>query len=202
MSAETLDRIFDPFFTTKEIGKGTGLGLSTVQGIVASHGGFVSVSSTVGEGSSFLVHVPAVAGTAAGVTGDVELQPVQRGNGQRILLVDDDPAVLSMTRQTLETFGYRVLTATDGANAVAVFAQHQEEIDLVLTDMVMPVLDGPALIAALSRIDPQVKIIGTTGDASPAVLEKVAKAGMKSMLIKPYTVEVLLETIATALGGS
>ena len=199
MPKETIERIFDPFFTTKEFGKGTGLGLSTVQGIVGSHGGFISVSSAPGEGSSFRVHLPVigVVPTAATPTPDAEELP--QGQGELILVVDDDASVVSMTRQTLELFGYDVLTAEDGAQAIGLFARRQADISAVVTDMVMPVIDGPALIAALMRIDPDVRIIAVTGDSSPSVMSRISRTDVVEILAKPYRADRLLRTLAGIL---
>jgi CheY-like chemotaxis protein len=119
-----------------------------------------------------------------------------------ILLVDDDAAVLSVTQQTLVEFGYRVVTADDGAQAIGIFSRQHEEIALVLTDLAMPVIDGFALIAALNRIGRDVRVIATTGNPSAAAMSKVAKSGVAHILIKPYTAEQLLRTIATVLAES
>jgi PAS domain S-box-containing protein len=199
MSKEIIDLIFDPFFTTKEVGSGTGLGLSTVQGIVTNHGGFVAVSSAPGEGSTFTIYLPARGPQAepAAVPADTSAPP--QGNGELILLVDDDASVLSITQQTLVEFGYRVLTAEDGAQAIGVFSRQHDDIDLVLTDMAMPVIDGFALIAALNRIGRDPRFIATTGNPSAAAMTKIAKSGVANILIKPYTADHLLRTIATVL---
>jgi PAS domain S-box-containing protein len=195
--AEIVDRIFDPFFTTKEIGKGTGLGLSTAQGIVASHDGFITVKSRIGEGTSFQVYLP------VRETDDVEghaspgLTVVPRGNGELILLVDDDASILNITQQTLETFGYRVLTAEDGARAIGIYSQRQSEIALVVTDVGMPILDGVALVAALMRMNPAVRIIAASGTA--ASIAKIAQFGVTTVLEKPFTADRLLRTVAEVI---
>ena len=159
-----VDRIFEPFFTTKEVGKGTGLGLSTVLGIVRSHGGVINVYSEPPKGSVFKVYLPAQpAGDSAGPVAAAPPEALPRGHGELILLVDDEPAILEVTQCTLETFGYRVITAEDGAQAIALFAAHPHEVAVVITDIMMPVMDGPALILALRRIDPKVRIIAASG---------------------------------------
>jgi PAS domain S-box-containing protein len=198
MSKEIIDLIFDPFFTTKEVGNGTGLGLSTVQGIVSNHGGFITVSSSVAEGSTFTVYLPARHPQAEPASiADLSAPPL--GNGELILLVDDDASVLSVTQQTLVEFGYNVVTAEDGAQAIGIFSRQHDEIDLVLTDMAMPVIDGFALIAALNRIGRDPRVIATTGNPSAPTMTKIAKSGVAHILIKPYTAEHLLRTIATVL---
>jgi nitrogen-specific signal transduction histidine kinase len=199
--AEILDRIFDPFFTTKEAGLGTGLGLSTVQGIVTSHDGFISVSSALGEGTTFTIHFPAPTELPLSVPIVQEFAEPVRGNGELILVVDDDPSVLSVTREALESFGYQVLTAFDGAEAIGVFAHRHAEIALVLTDMAMPVVDGPALIAALARIDPAVPVVVATGSVSTAYLAKIERSGVARILTKPFAADHLLQTIAGVLIG-
>jgi PAS domain S-box-containing protein len=160
--ASDIDKIFEPFFTTKEQGKGTGLGLSTAMAIVKSHGGFVDVYSEPGRGTKFRLSFPAIE------TGLLE-QPVEvapqlpRGHGELVLVVDDEEGIREVTRGTLQAFGYSVLTANDGTEAVVIFAQNKEQIKVVLTDMMMPFMDGTATIRALRKIDPQVKIIASSG---------------------------------------
>jgi PAS domain S-box-containing protein len=200
MSKGVIDLIFDPFFTTKEVGKGTGLGLSTVQGIVSNHGGFATVSSAVGEGSTFTVYLPARVAQPETVEPPADTSTPPHGNGELILLVDDDASVLSITQQTLVEFGYQVLTAEDGAQAIGIFSRRHEDIALVLTDMAMPVIDGHALIAALNRIGRDVRVIAATGNPSAAAMTKIARSGVTHILVKPYTADHLLRTIATALG--
>jgi PAS domain S-box-containing protein len=201
MPREIIDRIFDPFFTTKKIGKGTGLGLSTLQGIVSNHGGFVNVASTVGEGTTFKVYLPARTGQGAPntKTNGVAVEP-PRGHGEVILVADDDSTVLSITAQTLEAFGYTVIVAEDGAQAIGVYSRRSADIALVLTDMQMPIIDGHALIAALTRIDPSLPIIAATGDTASQHLARIAKSGA-TVLRKPYTADHLLNTIAEVLAA-
>lgn len=195
---EVIERIFDPFFTTKEQGKGTGLGLSTLQGIVRSHGGVVNVYSEPGKGTTFKVYLPAqdVAETGAVETKAVELR---RGRGECVLVVDDESSVLEVTRQTLEAFGYRVIPATDGAEAISLYALHRDEIAVVLTDMMMPVMDGPALIAALRRINPRVRLIAASGLSTNGHLTSLAQSGVKHFLSKPFTTDVLLRLLREVL---
>jgi PAS domain S-box-containing protein len=198
---EIIEKIFEPFFTTKEVGKGTGLGLSTVIAIVKSHGGFVNVYSEPGKGTTFKVYLPAVdvpsaSEAARGRQGEVSMP---RGNGEMILLVDDEPSLSLIASQTLEAFGYRVLSATDGADAVAVYLAHRNDVAIVLTDMMMPVMDGPAMIHALRRVNREVKIIATSGLNANYGMAKLADLRIKHFLTKPYTAETLLKTLRTVL---
>jgi PAS domain S-box-containing protein len=197
MTPELAGRIFDPFFTTKEINKGTGLGLSTALTIVKSHGGFVNVYTEVGKGSQFAVYFPALEMPGAmAVRGlDVDL-PL--GHGELILVVDDEDAIRQITRGTLETFGYRVLIAADGTEALALYAENRGEIKLVLTDMVMPFMDGPATIRALQRLNPKLKIIAASG-LSTNQPRDAGLEGIGAFLTKPYTAERLLRAIADLL---
>ncbi len=196
--AAILDKIFDPFFTTKEQGRGTGLGLSTVAGILRSHGGFVNVYSEPGKGAYFKVYLPASQSSES--TTPLILRPdIPAGNGQLILVVDDEPSIREVARETLTAFGYKVLVANDGAEAVAQFAAHKEAVRIVVTDMMMPFMDGPATIRALRRLDPEVRIIATSGLKANTRHSEIAELGIRAFLTKPYTAETLLKTIAEAL---
>jgi CheY-like chemotaxis protein len=190
-------RIFEPFFTTKEMTKGTGLGLSTALTIVKSHGGFINVYSELHKGTQFVLYLPALAATESAVT-PVVRSALPRGNGELILVVDDEVAIREITGATLETFGYRVLTAADGTEALALYAERKGEIALVLTDMVMPFMDGPATIRALQRMNPLVKIIAASGLAQ-GVRANDAPIGVSTFLNKPFTAERLLKALAQVL---
>jgi len=196
---EILDKIFEPFFTTKELHRGTGLGLSTVMGIVQSHEGFIDVDSEPGKGTTFKVYLPAMETSSEALK--KQTQPISplRGNGETVLVIDDEASILTITSQTLQAFGYRVLTATDGADAVAVFMEHKNEISIVLTDMMMPLMDGSGAIHALKRINPAVKIIATSGLNANNELANASGIGAKHFLTKPYTAETLLKTMQAIL---
>ncbi|MBR8833411.1 MAG: GAF domain-containing protein [Stigonema ocellatum SAG 48.90 = DSM 106950] len=187
---EILDRIFDPFFTTKEVGKGTGLGLSTVMGTIKSHGGFVKVASEVGKGSQFQVYLPAV---SEAFSQPEEDQEMHTGQGESILVVDEEASVLEITQIVLLRHNYKVLTASDGMEAIALYIQHQNEISLVLTDIMMASMDGSTLLRALQKINPHVKVIAMSGLGSNT---KIADGiAVKAFLSKPYTTKELLKTI-------
>lgn len=201
MSPEVLQRIFEPFFTTKEIGRGTGLGLSTVQGIIKSHNGFMEVESQIGRGTTFKVYL-AAAPTAKLQSSETKPSDLPLGKGEQILVVDDDLAILEIMRETLETFGYRALTAKDGVEAVALYQRHSGEIHAVITDMMMPVMDGPTTIHALQEVDPLVKVIGVSGLGSEEVLSKAGKLQVQAFLKKPCTCEELLSMLQRVLHGN
>jgi PAS domain S-box-containing protein len=196
---EIQERIFDPFFTTKEPGKGTGLGLSTVLTIVRSHGGFITVQSEPGRGAVFKVHLPAIIGTATVEAARAETPPLPRGEGELVLVVDDEEGIRGMARKTLEQFGYRVLLAAHGAEAVSLYAQRQHEIAVVLTDLAMPVMDGRATVTALHAINPAVKIIVSSGHAADAASLPQSGAGERRFIPKPYTAEALLTALDQVL---
>jgi PAS domain S-box-containing protein len=195
---ENLPRIFDPFFTTKEHGRGTGLGLSTVAGIVRSHGGFVNVYSEIGRGAQFKVYLPAIESTQAAPPKPAR-DDLPAGNGELVLVIDDENAIREVARETLNAFGYRAMVANDGAEAIAIFAAHREEVRVVITDMMMPYMDGPATIRALRRLDPKVRIIATSGLKADDKTAEAAQLGVAAFLQKPYTAEALLKTVATEL---
>ncbi|MBW4517474.1 MAG: PAS domain S-box protein [Timaviella obliquedivisa GSE-PSE-MK23-08B] len=190
MPPEIVARIFDPFFTTKEIGKGTGLGLSTTIGILKSHKGFINVSSEVGRGTVFKVFLPAA--------DTLTLEPVEEAkfsqvNQKLVLVVDDEASIRSVTQATLEAHDYTVFVASDGREAIASYAEHNDKINLVLVDMMMPLMDGQTTIRALKRINPDVKVIAVSGLSSNK--ELALRAGAKSFLQKPYTSQDLVSLI-------
>ncbi|MCC5638143.1 response regulator [Nostoc sp. CHAB 5844] len=193
---EILDRIFEPFFTTKAVGQGTGLGLSTVLGILKSHGGFVSVQSQVGNGTCFKVFLPAVGEQETFSQEEVTLQ---KGHGELILIVDDEPSIQEITRTSLETHHYETLIASDGIEAIAQYAKNANKISVVLMDIMLPSLDGITAIRTLQKINPQVKIIATSGLMPKDKLAEIMKIGVKKFLSKPYTVNELLLSLQDIL---
>ena len=198
ISPEILDRVFEPFFTTKELGKGTGLGLSTVLGIVKSHGGFVNVQSDINKGSNFQIYLPAQ-----------EINEIQEeteedlplGEGELILVIDDEDSIRDITKKSLESYNYKAITASDGIEAIALYAEHRNEISIVLTDIVMPIMDGLTTIRTLQKINPQVKIIAVSGLFSNEKVNAITEVGIKAFLSKPYTAQQLLQTIGNVKGS-
>jgi PAS domain S-box-containing protein len=193
-----LEKIFEPFFTTKEIGKGTGLGLSTSLAVVKSHGGFMRVYSELGKGTAFKLFLPSM--TSEGSVRRIDQAvTLPRGHGELVLLVDDDNAVRQIASQTLEAYGYRVLLASDGSEAVAQYAVKQNDIAMVLTDMMMPVMDGFATIRVLKKIRPDIKIIAASGLNENHIVAKAMSVGVRHFLTKPYTADSLLNKIHEVL---
>ncbi|MBI3189356.1 MAG: PAS domain S-box protein [Ignavibacteriales bacterium] len=198
ITPEVMENIFEPFFTTKGIGKVTGLGLSTVNGIIKEHGGFITVYSEVNAGTTFKVYLPAGA-SAGSMQQDPKQAVLPAGNGELLLVVDDEAAIRQVTKGTLETFGYKVITANDGIEAEMIYREHQNNIALVLTDMMMPSRDGSATVKVLTEINPSVKIIITSGLVSHDNLASEITGTVKTFLPKPYTAERLLRTIHEVL---
>jgi PAS domain S-box-containing protein len=196
MSQEVKERIFEPFFTTKESDKGTGLGLSTVIGIVKNHGGFVNVYSEVGKGSQFQVCFPASDAAATQVDSDSE---IVRGNGELILVVDDETPIREITKISLVNHNYKVLTACDGVEAFSLYDRHKDEIVLVLMDMQMPSISGFNAIRVLKKMNPSIKIIAISGLASNRKLLEDLGLDVQAFLSKPYTIKELLDTIQDVL---
>jgi PAS domain S-box-containing protein len=194
--AELLERIFDPFFTTKEVGKGTGLGLSTTLGIVKDHEGFVKVYSEVGQGSQFKVYLPTLRDK---VTQPTEEPVLLSGHNELILIVEDEPSIQQVTRASLEDCNYRTLTANDGIEAIALYAEHKHEISLVLMDIMMPSMDGLSAIRALQKLNPKVNVIAMSGLATNSQVAEAMGSSVKAFLPKPYTVKELLDTIHRVL---
>ncbi len=199
MTADVQAHLFEPFFSSKPVGEGTGLGLSTAFAIARSHGGFIRVSSTVGRGSTFTVFFPAGAEPLAAETPSPPLSSLARGANELVLVVDDEAAIRRIAQQTLERFGYRVLTAEHGADAIAQFAKRGSEIAVVLVDMLMPILDGPATVLALRALDPHVRIIVSSGVAPSTYVLQAARAGVTHFVHKPYSASELLTVIASCL---
>ncbi|MDZ8087717.1 MAG: response regulator [Nostoc sp. DedQUE12b] len=193
---EMLDRIFEPFFTTKDVGQGTGLGLSTVLGIIKSHGGFVNVFSEPGSDTSFQVYLPAAEGME---TISPENLPPQKGHGELILVVDDEAAIQEITITSLEAHNYKILVASDGIEAIALYAQNRDKISAVLMDIMLPSLDGLTAMRTLQKINPQVRIIASSGLMSDNKLSAVAAIGVNTFLSKPYTVNELLLSLQKVL---
>jgi len=196
ISPDVIERIFEPFFTTKEVGKGTGLGLSTSMAIIKSHGGVMRVDSERARGATFTLYLPAHLDPSAVSPAIADTTP--RGNGELILVVDDEPAVRLITKRILESYGYRVMLASDGASGLAQFDAHRAEIAVVLTDMMMAVMDGPTMIRSLRDRHPAVRIIGTSGLSSHEY-DASSQSGLRYFVPKPCAADTLLRTLQSIL---
>jgi two-component system, cell cycle sensor histidine kinase and response regulator CckA len=194
IAPEIIKKIFDPFFTTKEKDKGTGLGLANVISIVQNHDGFIKVSSELQKGTQFRVFLPAQI-TATQETKLLEnKENLLRGNDELILVVDDETNICQFTQSSLSTYGYRVLTASNGIEAIGLYVEHKHEISVVLMDIMMPSMDGIATIRILQQINPQVKIIITSGLTfdNPIYQSLDKNENIKAFLSKPFTSTELL----------
>lgn len=198
MPPEVLDRVFEPFYTTKSADKGTGLGLSTTLGIVKSHGGFIDVESAPGKGTRIQVFLPANREPTDGP--DVADPPFEAaGHGEHILVVDDEAPVRQVTQAALESYGYTVEVAADGSEAVAKFATNPKRFRLVITDMMMPFMDGPTTIRAIQRLDPAVPIIAVSGVTGSPSYQLAAQSEHVTFLLKPYTANQLHDVVRAVL---
>jgi CheY-like chemotaxis protein len=192
MDKAILDRIFEPFFTTKAPGEGTGLGLSVVHGIVKSHDGAIAVQSQPGKGTTFQVYFPSQQ------TSDTEILhrsgSIPHGNGEQVLFVDDEPALAFLGKKLLERAGYHVAVQTSAPEALKVFRTEPSRYDLVVTDLTMPNLTGADLAGELLKIRPQLPIIMATGFSGSMNSAKPQALGVRELLMKPLTCQLLAES--------
>ncbi len=193
---QLLHRIFDPFFTTKGIGKGTGLGLSAVLGIVKTHGGFIDLHSQVNQGTQFDLYLPA---SHTPADPDLAAPALPSGRQQLILAIDDERAICELIKSTLETYNYRVITAVSAAEALEIYVNRVEQIDLVLIDMMMPVMDGLSTITALHQLNPDLPVVAMSGLSSTESIAQAKRFGCRYFLPKPYTTGDLLQVIADCI---
>ena len=195
-----VSRVFEPFFTTKIVGMGTGLGLSTSLAIVRGHGGFMQVYSEPQRGTRFVVGLPVstavIEGSAPSVTKPASLPA---GDGELVLVIDDDESIRRVTSRTLEAHGYRTATACNGQEGIDLIERGLKQVDLVLTDMIMPVMDGAATSAYLEEHHPSIPIIGASGLVSGANASRPVGMGITRFIAKPYTTSVLLTTVRDTL---
>lgn len=199
IAPEILEKIFDPFFTTKPLGHGTGLGLPMVLGIVENHGGFVVVESKVGVGTTFRVHLPAAVNEHERLVGRSGPAELPKGHGELVLVVDDEPAIRRIVEVILSKNGYRTQVANDGREAVNLFRQRAGEFQLIVSDLMMPVQDGPTTIRMLRQINPALKAVAITGLGEEARIAEAKAAGAESFLKKPFTAEQLLTAVKELL---
>lgn len=196
MDDDVKARIFEPFYTTKEIGEGTGLGLAVVYGIVTNHRGFIGVHSGKGQGTSFEIYLPALPALPAGVNGPAAADRAAAAKASgTVLVVDDEPSQLVLMKKVLNNSGYRVFVASDGAEAVDCFGQYGDQIDVVLLDVGLPKMDGYQVMLRIRNQNPRVKIVLATGYLDPESRIKMADAGVKHIIDKPYVPAQVAMTI-------
>ena len=198
MDKETRAKIFEPFFTTKGIGKGTGLGLASVYGIVKGHGGYITCESEHGKGTAFKIYLPALEKEPEEQITDPEESPLPRGN-ETVLLVDDEDYIRDIARNILEQFGYRVLSAASGEEALEVYSQNLDKIRLVLLDIGMPGMGGHKCLMEIKNLNPKARIIVASGYSIEGKAASSMEAGASGYIAKPYQMKLLLEKIREVL---
>jgi CheY-like chemotaxis protein len=202
MDNTTLSHLFEPFFTTKEIGKGTGLGLATVYGIVKQHQGWIIVESKLGIGSTFTIFLPCVTKTADTTTIQGRAPMPATGGNETLLVVEDEASLRELVVRILELCGYHIYEAKNGVEAIQVWEKHKDEIDLLLTDMVMPEgISGRQLAERLQREDPALKVIYTSGYSPGMAGKDIALLEGFNFLAKPYPPSRLAQVVRECLDG-
>ena len=198
MDRETVSHIFDPFFTTKEIGKGTGLGLASVYGIIKSHGGYITCYSEIGQGTVFKIYLPAIEQAEMDNVKAVSGEKT-KGGSETVLLVDDEAPIRDFASRVFNKFGYTVLTATSGEDALEIYSSKSTDIDLVLMDLGMPGMGGHRCLQELLKINPEVKVVIASGYSINGQVEQSMEAGAKGYVGKPYQLAELLNTAREVL---
>ncbi|MCP3953985.1 MAG: response regulator [Desulfobacterales bacterium] len=199
MDTEVVARIFDPFFTTKEIGRGTGLGLASAYGILHNHGGFIEVATEKAKGSTFSICLPATK-SAATLEKPTD-KSIIRGD-ETLLLIDDEKTVLDVGREVLEILGYRVLAVTSGKEALSIYPENADQIDMVILDMIMPGMDGREIYEKLKAINPEVRVLLSSGYSINGEATKILEMGCDGFIQKPYNMGDLSAKIREILNGT
>lgn len=194
MDCETLNHIFEPFFTTKEVGKGSGLGLAMVFGIVRVHKGYITCESEMGQGTTFTIYLPAVRSDDVDLPDDKK-EKILTGGSECILVVDDEESLRQLAAETLDYFGYKTITATDGESAIELYKNKRGQIALVIMDLIMPGMGGRRCLNELLLRDPNVKVLIASGYLHDEEMNAIIKAGAKGFIVKPYKMEELLHAV-------
>jgi len=202
MDDETMRHIFEPFFTTRDRAMFTGLGLSVVYGIVTSHKGFIDVSSKVGGGTAVSIFFPAETPSHETAVADSPQTVIPKGGTETILVVEDEEMLRSLVKEVLVRAGYTVAFAFDGEDALRVYDEQRDRIDLVLLDFGLPKLAGDEVLVALKQRNPEVKVVFSTGYVRKEKSEELLRLGAQGVVFKPYTVADMLETIRRVLDQS
>jgi len=198
ISDELKQKIFEPFYTTKDPGRGTGLGLSTVAKIVEETRGELIIESEVGHGTTFKLYFP-VFDEEVQEKSTTDVEPIPEGTGEQVLIVDDEESIREMTRAVLEANGYRIMIANNGGEAVGVYAAHQSDISVVISDVMMPAMDGFQLLKALRSINSDVRVIMTSGLTGRNLPDLAEEEGAIAFLHKPFVAESLLRIVAKGI---
>lgn len=196
MDAETRERIFDPFFTTKEMGRGVGLGLAMVYGIIKGHQGFINVYSKPGHGTTFSIFIPASEKEVE--EEKIEVREIERGI-ETILIVDDEMMVLEVTRSMLESLGYRVYAFGSVQEALELYAEKKDSIDLIVLDMIMPGISGGEAFDRFREIDPEVKVLLSSGYSVNGEARNILDRGCDGFIQKPFQLKKLAQSIREVL---
>lgn len=194
-----INHLYEPFFTTKEQGKGTGLGLAMVFGAIKTHHGYIDVESAVGKGTTFHVYLPLLQDESKTCVVSLDSQTIVDGAGETILLVDDELNIVETSKEVLESLGYQVLIASNGVEALDVYAMHQESIDLVMIDVVMPKMGGVEAVQKMQQLSPNLKVIYSTGYDKDAAMAGYRHQKEVAILTKPYDIQLLSQTIRQQL---
>jgi CheY-like chemotaxis protein len=200
MDEATKERVFEPFFTTKEVGKGTGLGLAVSYGIIKQHDGFIALYSEPGIGTTFRIYLPLIqSGTSEDLSKLLEEVPV--GGTETILLAEDDEAVRVLTKRLLTEFGYTVIEAVDGVDAVTRFTENSDAINLILSDLIMPNMNGKEAVDEIRKSRPEIKVIFSSGYAPETIQAKVSLEANVNFIAKPVSPMELLRKVRSVLDG-